>query len=166
MKILILTAILLLTTVSLLHARPIQLIEQKADQPQPAQIKVVQNNDKPQFVAVDVFVDVKDKHLAAWQLNFSADNPQMKIVGIEGNQKLKVFRQPPYYDAKAIQKNHVILADFSTAPEKQLPTGKFKLATIHTQYAGQIPDWNTALVVATDHEGNKLPVTISTQTGE
>jgi hypothetical protein len=74
------------------------------------------------FLTVDIFVDTKDKPLAAYQIEFSATNTVAKIVGIEGGEH-PAFRDAPYYDPKALQQERVILAAFSTEPDNRLPTG-------------------------------------------
>ena len=61
--------------------------------------------------------------LAAYQIEFTATNGIARIVGIEGGAH-PAFRQPPFYDPKAIQHEHVIIASFSTANAADLPTGK------------------------------------------
>ena len=51
--------------------------------------------------------------LAAYQIEFSVTNILTKIVGIEGGQH-PAFREPPFYDPKAMQQERVIIAAFST----------------------------------------------------
>lgn len=91
------------------------------------------NSTNVRFAAVDIFVDSQDKPLAAYQLEFSVTNGVAKIVGIEGGEHL-AFREPPFYDPKAMQSERVIIAAFTTG--KQLPTGKTRVATIHLQLSG------------------------------
>ena len=90
--------------------------------------------EEPQvrFRAVDVFVDSANAPLAAYQLEFSVTNDVAKIVGIEGGEH-PAFREPPFYDPKAIQQERVIIAAFSTEKPENLPKGKTRVATIHIQ---------------------------------
>ena len=106
------------------------------------------------FLAVDIFVDSKGKPLAAYQLEFSVSNGNAKIVGIEGGEH-PAFREPPHYDPKAIQKEHVIIAAFSTDPINQLPSGKTRVATIHVHTSGTTNDaqFQLKLHTAADVEG-------------
>src|SRR5512140_2968924 len=78
---------------------------------------------RSRFGAVDIYVDSGSTPLAAYQLEFTATNGVAKIVGIEGGEHT-AFRQPPFYDPKAIQHERVILAGFSTADAAGLPIGK------------------------------------------
>ena len=85
------------------------------------------------FCAVDIYVDSKASPLAAYQLEFTVTNGIAKIVGIEGGEH-PAFREPPFYDPKAMQHERVILAAFNTGNE--LPSGKTRVATIHLQVSG------------------------------
>ncbi len=110
------------------------------------------------FCAVDIFIDSKGAPLAAWQIEFAATNGVAKIVGIEGGESGS-FLNPPFYDPKAIQNDHVIIAAFSTAPVTKLPTGKTRVATIHLQISGTIqPQFELKLQAASDANGNRIPV--------
>jgi hypothetical protein len=105
---------------------------------------------------VDVFVDSKDKPLAAYQLDFAVTNGNAKIVGIEGGEH-PAFGQPPFYDPKAMQHERVILAAFSTEAADKLPTGKTRVATIHLQVeAVTEPQFELKLQAAADAQGNRL----------
>ena len=84
------------------------------------------------FCAVDIYIDSKGAPLAAYQLEFAATNGQARIIGIEGGEH-PVFRQPPFYDPKAIQHERVIVAALSTEPAEQLPHGKTRVLTVHLQ---------------------------------
>ena len=112
------------------------------------------NSTNVRFAAVDIFVDSQDKPLAAYQLEFSVTNSVAKIVGIEGGEHL-AFREPPFYDPKAIQSERVIIAAFTTG--KQLPTGKTRVATIHFQILGTAePQIELGQQVTADSRGEKL----------
>src|SRR5436190_830885 len=90
---------------------------------------------RSRFCAVDIFIDSKSAPLAAWQLEFAATNGVAKIVGIEGGDA-EPFRNPPFYDPKAMQQDRVIIAAFSTEAPAKLPAGKTRVATIHLQIIG------------------------------
>ncbi len=113
------------------------------------------------FQAVHVYLDAKAEPLAAYQVLLRATKGNVKIVGIEGGEP-DAFKQPPFYDPKAIQQERVILAAFSTRPKSELPTGKVRVATIHLQVSGDVePEFETKLQAAANHDGKKLAPTIS-----
>ena len=72
------------------------------------------------FRTVDIYVDSKQQSVAAYQLEWTTPGGDAKIVGIEGGEN-PAFKEPPYYDPKAIQHERVILAAFSTANVEALP---------------------------------------------
>jgi hypothetical protein len=114
------------------------------------------NTAAVRFRAVDIFVDSKDIPLAAYQLEFTATNGTVKIVGIEGGAH-PAFAQPPFYDPKAMQHERVILAAFSTAAADKLPKGKTRVATIHLQTSGSIePKFETKLQTAGGSDGKRI----------
>src|SRR5205809_7472661 len=92
---------------------------------------------RSRFCAVDIFIDSKSAPLAAWQIEFATTNGVAKIVGIEGGET-QPFRNPPFYDPKAMQQDRVIIAGFSTEPARKLPVGKIRVATIHLQVIGSV----------------------------
>jgi len=111
------------------------------------------------FRAVDIYVDSSNTPLAAYQLQFSVTNAVAKIVGIEGGTH-PAFRQPPYFDPKAIQQERVIIAAFNTDKPENLPTGRTRVATIHLEIIGaERPAYELKLQTAGDSAGNKIPVT-------
>jgi hypothetical protein len=113
---------------------------------------------RPEFVrfrAVDVFVDSTNKPLAAYQLEFTA-SAGVKIVGIEGGEHA-AFKEAPFYDAKAMQHERVIIGAFSTAAADKLPTGKTRVATIHLQTTGDQPlHFEVRVKAAATVEGRKI----------
>ncbi len=112
---------------------------------------------RSRFRAVDIFIDSKSAPLAAWQIEFAAANGAAKIVGIEGGET-EPFRNPPFYDPKAIQHERVIIASFSTEGAAKLPVGKTRVATIHLQIIGSAElQFDLKLQVAGDSQGNKIP---------
>ena len=105
------------------------------------------------FEYVDVYVDLGDAPLAAYQFELEDATASIKIVGIEGGEH-QAFATPPYYDPKALKNNRVIIAALSTADD--LPTGKTRVATVHIQVpADTKPEITINLTVAGDVEGNE-----------
>lgn len=110
------------------------------------------------FVAVDLFVDSQDRPLAAYQLEFSVTNNVAQIVGIEGGEHT-AFAEPPYYDPKAMQRERVIIAAFSTEPADKLPAGRTRVATVHLQVSENAePEFSLKLHTAADADGRKITV--------
>ena len=108
------------------------------------------------FSAVDIYVDSKSAPLAAYQIEFSATNGVAKIIGIEGGDS-PPFHEPPFYDAKAIQRERVIIAAFNTSSADKLPAGKTRIATIHLQIVGDAsPQFRLNLQVAANPDGNRI----------
>ena len=108
------------------------------------------------FSAVDIYMDSKNAPLAAYQIEFSATNGVAKIVGIEGGDSA-AFHEPPFYDAKAIQHERVIIAAFNTAAVEKLPSGKTRIATIHLQIVGDAsPQFELKLQAAANSDGNRI----------
>jgi len=111
---------------------------------------------RSRFGAVDIYVDSGSTPLAAYQLEFAATNGLARIVGIEGGEPA-AFREPPFYDPKAIQHQRVILASFSTAAAADLPTGKTRVATVHYQTTDtQPPRFELKLQTAGDAQGTRI----------
>ena len=112
------------------------------------------------FRAIDVYVDSGNTPLAAYQLEFSVTNVPTTIVGIEGGSP-KAFREPPFYDPKAMQGERVIIAAFSTEAPEHLPSGKTRVATIHIMTTGEArPAFNLKLQTAADPAGKKISATV------
>lgn len=78
------------------------------------------------FVAVDVYVDVGEKKLAAWQVEIACDE-RATIAGVEGGEPI-AFREPPTYDAKALASGKIILAAFTPG---DAPSGRVRVARLH-----------------------------------
>lgn len=112
--------------------------------------------DAVHFRTVDIYVNAGGKPLAAYQVEFRAKRGNVKIVGIEGGADA-VFKEPPYYDAKAMQQERVIIAAFSTETEAKLPKEKTRVASIHVEVTGEEnPDYAVTLTVAAGSNGNKI----------
>lgn len=123
----------------------------------------VQPTNTIRFRAVDVFVDSKDKPLAAYQLEFTATGGDAKIVGIEGGDHV-AFKPAPFYDPKAMQHERVIVGAFSTAVADKLPTGKTRVATIHLQTTGeQTVRYEVTIKTAATTNGKKITVTTTAE---
>ena len=117
------------------------------------------------FGAIAVYVQTGDRPLAAYQLDLSAANGDVTIVGIEGGQS-EVFTAPPYYDPAAIQNDRVIIASFSTAAADALPRGKVRIATIHVQIVGDIePEYDATITVAAPVDGEPIDAELILETG-
>ena len=111
------------------------------------------------FMALEVFVDAGGAPLAAYQLTVKATQGQVKIAGIEGGEAV-AFAEPPHYDPKALQKDIVILAAFSTNAPGQLPHGRTRVATLHLQVEGKPePKFATTLTTAGTVDGTQITAT-------
>ena len=110
-------------------------------------------------MVLEVFVDAGDAPLAAYQLTVKATQGTVKIAGIEGGEAA-AFAEPPHYDPKALQKDIVILAAFSTNAPGQLPHGRTRVATIHLQVEGKTePKFATTLTTAGTVDGTQITAT-------
>ena len=129
------------------------------------------------FEAVDVFIDSKDRPLAAWQIELTAKPDRtdtgradtgvrpyndVKIVGVEGGEHA-AFKEPPYYDPAALNRNRVILAAFSTG--QTLPTGRTRVARVHVQASGT-PHYEVKLIVAASADGKEIQATVAAGQGD
>ena len=118
------------------------------------------------FRAVDIYLDSKGAPLAAYQLEFAVTNAAANIVGIEGGEH-PAFHEAPFYDARAIQHERVIIAAFSTESAEKLPTGKTRIATIHLQIiGGGEPEFVLKLQAAADSQGIKISVEASSESAK
>jgi hypothetical protein len=113
------------------------------------------------FEAIDVFVDSGNHRLAAWQLELKSTGDDLRIVGIEGGEH-PAFKEPPYFDKRAMNNNRVIIAAFST--EDNLPSGRSRVARIHVQIQGPGGrTWLSELTTAAIADGTRIPAAISLQ---
>ena len=113
------------------------------------------------FEAIDVFVDSGKQHLAAWQLELRCTANDVQIVGIEGGEH-SAFKEPPYYDSRAMNNNRVIIAAFSTSDS--LPSGRSRVARIHVQVRGPgARTWVSELMTSATADGTRIPAAISIQ---
>jgi hypothetical protein len=116
------------------------------------------------FGMVDLYLDAGDQPLAAYQIDFRVRKGEATIVGIEGGEH-EAFQNPPYYDPKAIQRERVILAAFSTAPTVKLPSGQTRVARLHLQIRGSQPlKYDLKLQAAANADGQNISATTSSKT--
>lgn len=133
-------------------------------QTSPARVENPSHDQVVRFTHVDIYVDSKGEPLAAYQLEFSANDNDVKLVGIEGGEHA-AFKNPPYYDPAALSHNRVILAAFSTGND--LPKGNVHVARLHLQIEGDgRPNYVVKLKVAADGDGKTISATASVQEGE
>lgn len=106
------------------------------------------------FAAVNVFVDPGDKPLAAYQFELTARTGSPKLVGLEGGDHA-AFKQPPYYDPRALLTDKVIVAAFSTAAD--LPRNKTRVATLMVRVPGSAdPTYDARLTAAATADGARI----------
>ena len=115
--------------------------------------------DATRFEAIDIFVDSGRRQLAAWQLELKSTANDVQIVGVEGGEH-PAFAEPPYYDARAMNNNRVIIAAFNTGDN--LPSGRSRVARIHVQVRGSgARTWLSELTTSATSDGAKIPAEIS-----
>lgn len=118
------------------------------------------------FETVDIYVDSGAKPLAAYQLEFRVRNVDAKIVGVEGGSHA-AFREPPFYDPKAIQQERIILAAFNTSAANKLPKNKTRVATIHLQISGsKEPEFTVKLKTAASVDGRGIAAEVTLERKE
>jgi hypothetical protein len=106
------------------------------------------------FKSIDVFVDSKEQALAAYQFELAATAGDVKIVGIEGGEHA-AYRQPPFYDPKAMMGERVIVAAYSTSDD--LPVGKTRVARVHVRVGGDVePKYELKLTASASKEGKSI----------
>lgn len=119
------------------------------------------SKDSIRFEAIDVFVDSGKLPLAAWQLELRSQTKDVEIVGIEGGEH-PAFKEPPYYDPRAMNNNRVILGAFSTGSDNQLPSGRSRVARVHVQITGPGERlWYTELTTSATSDGRQIPAELS-----
>ncbi len=115
------------------------------------------------FVAVDIYLQ-SDEPVAAWQFELIDRGGQSKITGIE-NGESAAYDRAPYYDREAInlgQSDRVVVADYSLAAKEALPSGRFRLATVHLlQHGDDAAEFELTLVNASNHAGTAVNALIS-----
>ena len=118
----------------------------------------------PRFTTVELFVDPRGNALGAYQIEFLADPARVTLVGIEGGEH-PAYRQPPYYDPRALSGHRVILAALSTATE--LPSARTRVATLHLRVTGGDgePTYQAKLEVAGDRNGRPIAADVTVGEG-
>lgn len=115
--------------------------------------------DAARFEVVNVYIDSGDHPLAAWQVELKAIQGDVKIVGIEGGDHRDLYRDPPYYDPKALTTGHrIILASYTTA--NTAPKGKTLVARVHLRIIGEYRLSITPMAAA-DPTGQSIATTAS-----
>jgi hypothetical protein len=115
------------------------------------------------FQTVDVTLDPKGQPLAAYQLEFVADEGRVKLVGVEGGDHA-AYREPPYYDPAALSRHRVIVAAFSTSAD--LPRTPVRVARLHVQVSGDgPPQWTAKLIVASSNQSPSIPADVRVSEG-
>lgn len=118
------------------------------------------------FEAIDIYLDAGETPVAAYQLAIRDPASRIAIVGIEGGEHA-AFAQPPYYDPKAMQQDHVILAAYSLAAPADLPSGKTRVATLHVHVSGDQPvQYQATLTTAAAADGTPIPASLQWQKGD
>lgn len=112
-----------------------------------------------EFAVYDVFVDAAGEPLAAYQVKITDRAGVARILSIEGGSH-PAFLEPPVYDPKALRREVIKLAAFSTLPPSQLPKGKVRVASLHLE-AGSMPDLAIVLQAASAPGGRKIQATAS-----
>lgn len=119
---------------------------------------------KARFMPVEVFLNSPEP-VAAWQFELKDRNASMKIVGVE-NGGSDVFQRAPYYDREAVTRgeaHRIVVADYSLADERELPSGRVRVATLHLMLDGDA-DFELSLVTANTADGRPIEAaTVSLQ---
>jgi hypothetical protein len=115
------------------------------------------------FESIEIYLS-SPAPVAAWQFELADSNGAMKVVGVENGQS-DAFAGTPYYDREAVQMgaaDRIVVADFSLAGDAELPSGDFRVATLHLMLNGaEDPEFTLTLVTATTHDGKAIDASIS-----
>jgi hypothetical protein len=114
-------------------------------------------DDRPRspFCYVDVFIDPHGTPLAAYQFELRATSGDVKLVGIEGGEHA-AFAKPPYYDAKALLNERIVIAAFNTGAAETLPSGRTRVARLMVRVGDITPKYETTLQVAASADAKPL----------
>ena len=121
---------------------------------------VASANAAPRFEALEIWIDAAEP-VAAWQFELRDANGHTTIAGVE-NGNSEAFGDAPYYDRDAVNSgdaDRIVVADFSLTDN--LPSGYFRLATVHVMVDGGEPNFELTLVTATDRNGQRVDASIS-----
>jgi len=123
------------------------------------------NDTVARFTVLDIYLDATTP-VAAWQFALTQEQGNMRVVGVETGTR-EVFGQQSYYDLKAVAENradHIRIADYSIAPESQLPRGRVHLSRVHLMVTDAAPtNYTLRLEVAADTAGRPIEANISWQ---
>jgi hypothetical protein len=104
---------------------------------------------------MDVLLDVGDTPVAAYQIRVTTSAGDVTLVGIEGGEHV-AFRQPPYYDPKAMGQDRIILGAFNTGSD--LPRGRTRVARLMVRVTGDTaPAYAATVQVAASADGRPIP---------
>ena len=116
------------------------------------------------FSSLYITLDPQGHDLAAYQLELQTTRGQVKIVGLEGSNH-PAYLQPPYYDARALMQDRIIIAAFST--DTELPSSACCVTTLHLQILGTTPpEFNIKLIVAADSQSHPIDTLVHYKLGE
>lgn len=111
------------------------------------------------FGAVDVFVDPQGQPLAAYQIEIDAEPLGVELVGIQGGDAA-AFRDPPYYDPRALMGGRIVIAAFNLG--KDLPSQKTRVATLMVRIpADARPKYLARLQVAASSDARLIHANVS-----
>lgn len=134
----------------------------------PLQTGAVQHHGGSRFVAIDIFLESAEP-VAAWQFEFGNPEGPMKIVGVESGES-PAFGDAPYYDRETVRRgaaDRIIVADFSLAEKSRLPSGRFRIATLHLMLDDvDVPSFDLDLVTAVTQDGRPVDAMLSFESGE
>jgi hypothetical protein len=118
------------------------------------------------FTHADIVIDPHGTPLAAYQVEFVADPSRVTLVGIEGGEHT-AFKQPPYYDPKALSGHRVIVAALNTGSD--LPREKTRVARLHLRIVGTQqtppPDMSAKLTVAASAKDEAIGADVTVSEG-
>lgn len=117
--------------------------------------------DETRFRPVDIYVDSGAERMAAYQLEIVATNAT--IVGVEGGESA-AFREPPFYDPKALAGGRIKLAAFQTRGE--LPRGRTRVATLHMREGQSRVTYEGQPTAAATSDGRRIEITVSVEPRE
>jgi hypothetical protein len=124
----------------------------------PADMDIVADEPAVSFVPVDIYIDPIGYPLAAYQFELRALGGEVGIVGVEGGEH-SAYELPPFYDPAALMQDRIIIAGYSL--QDDLPTGHTRIATVHIQVTGPMPELEILPVVAADLNGQNIDAQFS-----
>jgi hypothetical protein len=114
-----------------------------------------------EFAVYDIFLDPDGNSLAAYQIKIWDRNAAIKIISVEGGEHT-AFKDAPFFDPKAIQRNIIKLASFRVGTTETLPKSKTRIASLHVEIGpGLKPDLAVRLEAAARPGGGKLHPAVS-----